>query len=219
MKYKYELHCHTSPVSACSRFKVHDLVDAYIERGYNGIVITNHINSKTFAAQRTSRWKDLIAYYLSDYEEAVRYANGRLTVLLGLEVSFMESANDYLVYGVDKKFLLKHEHMSHIGRKRFSALARKSGLLFFQAHPFRNSMTVTDPALLDGIEIYNAHPRHDSRNDIAALWCDKYGLLCSGGSDAHEIGDISSGIYTDVEIKDNATLLEVLKSGNFEIIK
>ncbi len=219
MKYKYELHCHTSPVSACSRFAVQAMVDTYIEKGYDGIVITNHINSQTFLEQSSSRWKDLIKYFLSDYKEAVAYADGRLTVLLGLEIRFMENNNDYLVYGIDEKFLKKHEHMMHIGRREFSKLVRKSGFLFFQAHPFRNGMTVTDPSLLDGIEIYNAHPRHDSRNDVAELWQKKHGLLCSAGSDAHELGDVSSGIYTDIEIKDNQTLVEVLKSGSFEIIR
>lgn len=219
MKYKYELHCHTSPVSACSRFKVSDMVDTYIEKGYNGVVLTNHINSNTFRNQPTSRWKDLIDYYLSDYREAIAYADGRLNILLGLEVSFAENANDYLVYGIDEKFLYKNEHMSHIDKKKFSERVRKSGFLFFQAHPFRNGMTITDPSILDGIEINNAHPRHNSRNDIAALWCEKHGLLYSGGSDAHEPDDVSSGIITDIEIKDNATLLEVLKSGNFEIIR
>lgn len=219
MKYKYELHCHTSPVSACSRFEVHSMVDTYIEKGYDGIVITNHINPQTFANQNTSRWKDLIKYYLSDYNEAVAYAAGRLTVLLGLEVRFIENNNDYLVYGIDEKFLLKHEHMMHIGHKEFSKLVRKSGFLFFQAHPFRNGMTVTKPELLDGIEICNAHPRHNSRNEIAELWQKKHNLLCSGGSDAHEPGDVSGGIYTDIEIKDNKTLVEVLKSGSFEIIR
>lgn len=35
-------------------------------------------------------------------------------------------------------------------------------MLFYQAHPFRNSMKITNPELLDGIEVYNGHPGHDS---------------------------------------------------------
>ncbi len=219
MKYKYDLHCHTSPVSFCAVHSVKDIINTYIKNGYNGVVITNHINAQTFMEQPTSRWKDLMEYFLSDYREALKVAKGKLTVLLGAEIRFHENANDYLLYGVDEEFLLKHEHMTHVGVKAFSKLARENGVLLFQAHPFRNGMTITRPELLDGIETYNAHPRHDSRNELAELWKEKYNLLCSAGSDTHRTDDIGSGILTDIEIKDNQTLIEVLKSGNFEIIK
>ena len=217
--YKYELHCHSNPVSACSRFPVKELVKAYIDAGYDGIVLTNHINQQTFMNQRTSRWPDLIEYFLKDYKDALKYAGDRLQVLLGAEVHFYENNNDYLIYGDIEDFILKHPTMMHYGIKKFSELAREAGILLIQAHPFRNGMSIVNPKLLDGVEIHNGHPRHHSRNDIASLWQERYHLLYSAGSDAHERGDISSGILTEVEIKDNITLLEVLKTGNFDIIK
>ena len=219
MKFKYELHCHSNPVSACSRFAVKDMVECYIKNGYNGIVLANHINPQTFLKQPTSRWSDLMAYFLSDYEQAKDLAGDKLTVLLGAEVRFYENNNDYLLYGDVQDFLMNCPNLMHLGIKKFSDLAREAGLLLFQAHPFRNGMTITNPDLLDGIELHNGHPRHDSRNDLAALWQKRYDLLYTAGSDAHEEGDISSGILTDIEIKNNETLLDVLKSGNFEIIK
>ncbi len=218
--FKYELHCHTKPVSKCSRFPVKELVETYIEHGYNGIVLTNHINAMTFMEQKTSHWSDLMTYYLRDYEEAIRVANGRITVLLGAELRFHENGNDYLLYGENlKDFLLKTEHLMYMGIKKFSPLAREADTLVFQAHPFRNGMTITNPNLIDGIEVFNAHPRHDSRNDLAKLWQERYDLLRCAGSDAHEAGDISSGILTNIEIKDSKTLVDVLKTGQFEIIQ
>ncbi len=218
--FKYELHCHSTPVSACSRFSVKDMVKTYIEKNYDGIVLTNHINPMTFMKQKTSRWKDLIHYFLSDYEEALVHAGDKLTVLLGAELRLYENNNDYLLYGENIfDFLMRTEHLMHIGIQKLSPLAREAGLLLLQAHPFRDGMTITKPELLDGIEIYNAHPRHNSRNDLAALWCEKYGLLHCAGSDAHEPGDVSSGIRSEIEIKNSRTLVDVLKSGNFEIIK
>lgn len=219
MKYKYELHCHSAPVSACSRISAKDMVECYIERGYNGIVLMNHINPQTFMNQQTSRWSDLMDYYLSDFEKAKQAAGDRLTVLLGAEIRFYENGNDYLLYGDVENFLKENANLMHYGIKKFSPLAREAGLLLLQAHPFRNGMTIINPNLLDGVEIYNAHPRHDSRNDLAEFWQQRYDFLYSAGSDTHEEGDISSGILTDVEIKDYAALLEVLKTGNFEIIK
>ncbi len=219
MKFKYDLHCHTSPVSYCAADGVKDIIKAYISKGYNGVVITNHINTQTFMRQPTSRWKDLMKYYLSDYYNALKYANGKLTVFLGTEISFRENHNDYLLYGVTEDFLMSNEHLMHLNIRDFSQLAHENGVLLFQAHPFRNNMTITRPELLDGIEVYNGHPRHNSRNDFAALWRDRYDLLYSAGSDTHSVDDIGSGILTDVELKDNNDLVEILKIGNFEIIR
>ena len=39
--------------------------------------------------------------------------------------------------------------------KSFYKLAQKNGFLFFQAHPFRVGMKVTNPKNLDGVEIFN----------------------------------------------------------------
>lgn len=51
-------------------------------------------------------------------------------------------------------------------------------------------MTVTDDELLDGIEIYNAHPGHESNNEIAEAWAKKYShLRVTSGSDFH--GDLN----------------------------
>lgn len=47
-------------------------------------------------------------------------------------------------------------------------------------------MTVTDDKLLDGVEIYNAHPGHESNNEIAEAWAKKYShLRVTSGSDYH----------------------------------
>ena len=141
-------------------------------------------------------------------------------MLFGAEVHFYENNNDYLLYGDSLDFLLKHPNMMQYGIRRFSEFVHnEKDLLLIQAHPFRDGMTIINPELLDGIEIYNAHPRHNSRNDLAEMWQKKYNLLYSAGSDAHESGDISSGILTDIKIDDNQTLLHVLRSGEFEIIR
>ena len=70
---------------------------------------------------------------------------------------------------------------------------RADGLKVFQAHPFRNNMRVTDPGLLDGIEIHNGHYDHNSRNEFAYMWAKHYGLTGISGSDFHEIEDLARG--------------------------
>ena len=80
-------------------------------------------------------------------------------------------------------------------------------------------MTVIKPGIVEGIEIFNAHPGHDSRNDIARMWAEKYGYkIRTSGSDFHEISHgARGGIVTEFEIKDNVDLLKALR-GEFELI-
>ena len=102
----------------------------------------------------------------------------------------------------------------------FSELAHKNGLLIFQAHPFRKNITRADPKLLDGAEIYNGCPRHESHNDKAEKWAKDNGLKGTSGSDFHELEDVAhGGIITDTEIKHNKDLLKILTENNYEIIK
>ena len=102
----------------------------------------------------------------------------------------------------------------------FSAFARQEGLLFYQAHPFRNGMSVVNPQLLDGIETYNGHPRHESRNDIAMAWAEKYGLQQISGSDFHDPdGYALGGILTRERIRSQKDLLKALREGPLLIRK
>ena len=103
--------------------------------------------------------------------------------------------------------------------REFSALAAEQGFLFYQAHPFRNNMKITAPELLTGIEIKNGNPRHDSRNDIAKLWAEKFGMHMIAGSDCHRQEDVGvSGIVTEREVKDINDLISVLLSDDYVII-
>jgi predicted metal-dependent phosphoesterase TrpH len=72
---------------------------------------------------------------------------------------------------------------------------------------------VTSPEYLFGIEVLNTHPRHDSRNDIALAWAEKYDLHKIAGSDCHQTEDVgSSAILTDYPVKNMNDLVYVLKN-------
>ena len=159
-------------------------------------------------------------YYLAGYRAAKAAAGDRLTVILGMELTFFENANDYLVYGMTEEFVKKHLNIREMGLERFSALAHENGMVIFQAHPFRNQMTVMNPALLDGVEVHNGNPRHDSRNDIARMWAEKFDKKMSSGSDYHQVEDIArGGIVTQEPVYDAAGLVDVLMSGKAELIE
>jgi histidinol phosphatase-like PHP family hydrolase len=107
MIYKTELHCHTSEVSKCSSVPAKDFVEAYIEKGYSTLVITNHFSKYAFNHIEDAPWKEKIDLFMTAYHNAVNASKGRLNILLGMEYRNKYSANDYLVYGVTEDFLRK----------------------------------------------------------------------------------------------------------------
>ncbi len=221
-KFLYEMHFHTKNTSNCANVKAEVAVEEYIKAGYNGIVVTDHLSPSTYMkyGRELLPWKKKVDFFLRGYKAAKETANGRIPVLLGMELRFRtsEGDNDYLVYGITEEFLYNTPELLNMNIRTFYKEAQENGFLVFQAHPFRVGMKVTNPKFLDGIEIFNGNPRHNSSNDIAEMWAKKYDLLVTSGSDYHEIEDLGTGgILFDHEIKDNIALVEVLKSRNYEL--
>lgn len=193
MVYCYEMHAHTNDVSICAENTPEQLVKDYLQADYTGVVLTNHMNPYTFLRRDFQSWEQKVDYFLAGFHRTQKAAGDRLQVLLGMELTFYDSDNDYLVYGFDEAFLYEHGDLMAMGLDAFVPLAHAHGAVVYQAHPFREHMTVVDPSLLDGIEVHNGHPDHDSRNDIAAMWARKYGLGRVSGSDYHATRCLAKG--------------------------
>lgn len=219
-----ELHAHTSDTSRCGEVCAKDLVALYKAAGASTVVMTDHLSPSTFEAYKGTdlSWAEKIDIFLQGYRNAKAAAGNELTVLLGMELRFDRKGdnNDYLVYGITEEFLYQNPDLLKMRLASFSKLAHQNGLLIFQAHPFRNGMHIVNPEYLDGVEIYNACVRHNSRNAIAEKWAKLHKLRGSAGSDFHRAEDVArGGILTDKKIETNADLLEVLKSGSFTVYK
>jgi len=218
---KIDLHVHTSEISGCAHVTGEETVRLYAEAGYDAIVITNH-----FASYNQRRFERAGLDFFAEYAKAFHLAEeaGKkygLKVFGGYELRFDQNENDYLVYGMDLETAAREgENFFQMGPREFSAYAKEHGILFFQAHPFRNHMTVTNPNYLFGIEVRNGNPRHDSRNDIAAAWANRFPHLKKiGGSDFHQREDLAiSGIETKKNVETMEDLLEVLTSGEYRVI-
>ncbi|MBQ9784757.1 MAG: PHP domain-containing protein [Clostridia bacterium] len=217
MQYKTELHAHTSEVSPCAELTAQEVAERYIAQGYTTLVVTNHYSA--YIMERIDgSWEDKARYYLAPVRAMKEYAGERLNVILGCELRFRGSANDYLIFGLDEEFLFTHPNLQDMSLKDFSALARENGLLVVQAHPFRNGITVVDPSYLDGMETFNGHVGHDSRNKIADAWAKMHGLFRTSGTDFHHPYQSGvAGILTDEPITCGAQLCEILKSGNYTL--
>lgn len=220
-EYLFEMHAHSCEVSACAHASAVQLSKLYTEKGYTGIVSTNHMNSHTFSSVGLSDapWSVKAEHFLSGYRILKEAADGRLIVLLGMEITFYGDPNDYLVYGVTEDFVKNNGDLMALGNKAFSSLAHKNGLLFVQAHPFRRGMRIVDWNILDGYEIFNGNPRHDSSNEISAHWAELHGKrIVTSGSDFHDVGDEGTGgIYFGKTINSNKELADALKACDYRI--
>ena len=218
--FKTELHFHSLEISECSRVNVYDIIEKYTEAGYNTLVLANHLNRGTMRYQKSESWQDFIEKYWAAIELLREKAEGKINILPGAELRFNENINDYLLFGITKEFLLKNENMLELNPEKFHQLAMENGILFVQAHPFRNGMTVVNPRFLDGVEIFNGHMGHDSRNEIAYAWAEKFNLLKTSGTDFHyKDSPVNAGITTDFEITSLDMLVKTLKEGNYQLIK
>lgn len=222
-KYLLETHCHTQQTSSCAKVSAERVVDLYIKSGYTGIVITDHLNAHYYGIEN-EKWEDRINSFFKGYWAAKKAANGKIDILLGMELTFENSSNDYLIYGLTEELIYQYNNdavdFRKMGLRRFREFANDHGLLIIQAHPFRNNMTIVRPDYLDGIEIFNGNPRHDSRNDIAALWAEKYNFIATGGSDFHQEPDLKQGgLLTEQPVRTIDDLVRTLRSGSYELYK
>lgn len=223
MTYLTELHCHTGEISDCGLLSAADTVEKYIAADYDTLTITNHFNHHTFRdgkyhkyTGRADCWNEMVDFFFSGIELVEKHAGGRINITWGLELRCDFDNNDYLVYGVDRDFVYSNQDLMLLPIKKMSERIHQAGGLIYQAHPFRNGIKVVNPQLIDGIEAYNGHVGHDSRNDIALQWAHKFGLNRISGSDLHKESHFpTGGILTKYPITNNEELLNVLKSNDY----
>lgn len=222
MIYKYDTHVHTSETSPCGKVNAEDVVRLYKQAGYKGIVITDHFYDGFFNNSLQTDWKNKVEDYLSGYRKALKEGERQgLKVFLGIELRFEIIRNDYLVFGVDEEFLIGYPELYKSNLEEFRGIADRKGLLIYQAHPYRAGYSPVEPHLLDGVEVYNGNPRHDSRNDMAEDFARLNRLRYISGSDFHQVSDLArGGIITREKINTIADFIKTLKdSTKFQLIK
>ena len=220
MEYKYELHAHAKEVSVCAAIPVKELIEEYKKAGYSGIVLTDHYSPMTFHISELFNKKKAVEHYLRAYREAKQYETEDFTVLLGVELRFYATVNDYLIYGVTEEMLYELPFLLKTYIKKASKLLRERGCLFIQAHPFRKMITRADPKYLDGVEVFNGKASAEA-NESSLKWAEEIGAqIKTSGSDCHRAtGAGLGGIITEEPIKSNEDLIRILKSGNYKLIK
>ena len=221
---KYEMHVHTAECDICVALQAKDIVRMYQQRGYSGLVITDHYFAMSFDWFREDltegTHREFIDRWLRGYREAKKEGDKiGMTVLLGAEVRFDgPNINDYLVYGIDEDFLYRSPLLNRLSGLQELLSILPENACVVQAHPFRDNMTVQSPDLLFGIEVNNGGTE-PFRNEMARSFAAHYGKPMLSGSDFHHPDHLArGGIITDADIQTEQDLVRVLRSGNYELI-
>lgn len=222
--FKYDIHVHTSETSRCGLMTAADTVRLYKAAGYTGLCITDHYSHSCFDWE-AGTWREKCDRFLKGFRAALDAADG-LNIMLGAELHFGNhgrhtyKSNDYLVYGISEELLYAYPELHHLTLPEFSKIAKKHDLLIIQAHPMRNNMELVHLDLLDGIEVYNGNQNHEARNDKAESFALEHGYIMTSGSDCHEQKHVArGGILTNKQLHTSAELRDLLKSGEYELIK
>ncbi len=193
--YKYETHLHTCEASACGISHGAEYISVYKKLGYDGIFVTDHFFGGNTCVSFELDWKTRIEQYCSGYEAALKEAEkqnkadgGSFKVFFGIEQTF--DGDDYLIYGLDKNWLLNHPEVEHMNHEQlFNAVNEENGLMI-QAHPFRLRGYIKaihlHPRDVHGIEVYNAGNTPD-QNELAKAYAQAYNFPVTSGSDIHNI--------------------------------
>lgn len=217
---KIELHSHTAHSSRCGKVDAEQSVRMHAQAGYGAMVITDHFNNENLEYFPGTPLEQVRAW-LGGYEEA-RAAGERLgvRVLFGLEARLQDCDNDYLIFGVEPDFVLDNPRLNHLTLPELHRLCGQYGALLIQAHPNRGACRPAPAEDLDGVEVANGNPRHDSRNDVTLALAQAHPKwIQTSGSDFHRPEDVDhGGILTDMDVRTSAELAQCLKSGNYTLL-
>lgn len=221
--YKIETHLHTTYSSKCGWLEVEELIAGYKAAGYSGIVVTDHFNRTTFDYLQIdlASEADKVHPFLEGYHRMKEEGRKQgIQIYKGAELRFDECSNDYLLYGYHNELLRNPEEIFRMGIAAFAPLCRAAGAVLIQAHPYRRGCTPAIACYLDGVEVLNGSPRHDSHNDRAAEYAEQFGLIGTAGSDCHRPEDIGiTGIRVEHLPENSIELAHLLRSGKFSLLE
>lgn len=203
--YFYETHLHTAQGSACAGSRGADMARACKEAGYTGMIVTDHNWGGNTAVDRKKPWQSWVEEFAEGYLEAKRTGDAiGLDVFFGYEAGYQ--GTEFLIYGVDIDFLLKHPGLKEARVEEQYELVHQAGGMVIHAHPFREEPYIPQirlyPEWVDGVEGVNAthsNPMSRSHNDKsfddkAIAYAKEHRLPMTAGSDVHTTAVFGGGM-------------------------
>lgn len=203
--YKYDMHCHTKEGSMDGRVPILEVASILKEKGFSGVLVSDHNSYKGFRA-----WRDA-AEKIKDF-----------VVLKGIEYDTIDAGHILCIMprGVKLKIL----ELRGLPASLLIEIVHRHGGILGPAHPcgerylsfvntmkMRNQLHVMDK--FDFVEAFNACEDEESNADAAKL-ASVYHKPGFGGSDSHR-EDCLGMAYTGFEehITSEDELIDYLKDG------
>ncbi len=212
--YLYETHMHTSEGSKCGQCPGADMVRAYKEAGYAGVMVTDHNWGGNTAVDKTLPWEEWVDTFFDGYRHAKEEGDKiGLQVFLGYEAT-QGSGHDFLIYGFTIDWMKKHPELRTAGIPEQYRIIHDMGGMVIQAHPYREADYVdevlTFEKYADGIEMLNAsHSNPKSGRRDHCIWDEKAIKLANdnnlpgtAGSDQHNVDLLGGGVAFPTPLKD-----------------
>ena len=217
--YRTELHAHCSPASPCGDLPPEEVVRIFHESGFSGLALTNHffpnLSMQLLGEMNKEKYLDM---YIGNYHAALEEGEKLgMKIWLGAELRWSALGDsDYLIYGIDETMLSDIFDYLNTDPATFVRECKSEKSFFIQAHPFRNNCVALDAELLDGVEVFNMHPGHNSRPAITARHYQHTDLRVLMGTDYHHPGhhDICATRMASLPA-DSFELAALLKRGEY----
>ncbi len=224
MTYKYQMHAHTSPCSACGKMSAEELVEGLRLGGYQGCVITNHFLHGNSGIDRGLSWADFVKEYENDYLKGKHLAEKYdMDFIFGIEEG-MGNGFEIICYGITPQILYEHPELCERNIEIWHRVLSSYGVLIIQAHPYRTRDYIPKPGLLpleyiDGIEVFNSENSLDDNMRASQEAQAHPEWIILSGADTHWVDTAcNGGIGCDERIRDEKELVSVLISGKYKLI-
>lgn len=222
--YKFEIHLHSSGTSACGKSTVYEMLDSAKEKGYSGVVFTNHFYHGNTAVDRNLPWDEFVDFYAQEYYEAKKYGESLgLKVFFGIEEVY-KRGKEMLIYGLSPELLSSHPELKDMAPDEITDFVHSNGGLTVCAHPFRERAYIPDPdsppdvTLFDGIECFNFFNKPEE-NEKAFKFAETTSLFKTSGGDIHKAADLGkAGIAFSEPVETYNDFIKKLKSGDFILL-
>lgn len=223
--YKYEMHLHSCACSACGVSSAKEMVSAAKEKGYSGVVFTNHFYHGNTAVDRKLPYKEFVEAYKRDYLEAKKFGKSiGVDVFFGIEEVYC-AGKEVLIYGISPKTLAECDNFLNMKIDGISKFVRDNGGFCVAAHPFRHRFYIPDPdtepdmRYFDAIEVYNwCNTEEDNKKAEDFARANKISVIA--GSDLHVADKFGgSGIAFYKKPRSGKDFIRKLKNGEYELIE
>lgn len=229
--FKIDIHVHTSDSSRCGKTSAVDMVNAYKNAGYDGMVITDHFITGNTTAPEDMPWAEKAHLMFEGYRNAKKEGD-KIGVKVFGGFEYPDKGSDFLVFGLDEKFIGEHPEIEGLDVVSALKFFRENGGFVVHAHPMRINKTSQKkgihiyPQHVDAIEVYNGaqgekNGKFDPRGNIfAQYYADQTDLPQTGASDTHDANHMyGGGMIFAREPDDIFDVIEIIKSKKFAIFE